>query len=221
MNESQKIEEFWDNAFKGVAPMKLTHEDVKMGEPFESWIGEYGPSAQKIVDFGCGEGSLLLDAAFICPTSVCLGLDASRNAIAFAEGSAKKSGLKNISFKVGRIEALRSLPSESVGLFICSNFLDVIPLENVLEYVLEIERLLEKDGHLILKVNFLIDEGIRKRIGGVINEKGEIRIGGVFRSNNRPDEAWIKAFKGLSFMKRADFRRLPKGPYDRLFLFRK
>lgn len=55
----------------------------------------------KILDVGCGPGSITIDLAALVPQGSCIGLDAADEALKTARESAEKRGLKNIKFVLG------------------------------------------------------------------------------------------------------------------------
>jgi ubiquinone/menaquinone biosynthesis C-methylase UbiE len=216
-----KLEAFWNEAYQGEKPYKLEKDSLK-DNALSQEMDLLAANGGKVLDLGCGEGSLLNEAALKSDGRISgLGIDASANAISLAEASALLSGVKNCLFQVGKLADIRKMPSSSFEAVICSNFLDVIPFDESLLFAEEIQRLLKKGGYLVFKVNFLIDEAILARTNGTREADGSVCIDGILRSNDRSDETWIKAFSKLALLRREEYQRNPKGPADRLFVFQK
>ena len=66
----------------------------------------------RVVDFGCGAGSLTCGFAELVAPADVLGFDISEDAIVRAKALAEQSGLKNVQFSVANINDL-DLPGES------------------------------------------------------------------------------------------------------------
>jgi SAM-dependent methyltransferase len=86
----------------------------------------------RLVDFGCGAGSLICGFARLISPGDALGFDISEDAIGRARALAEQTGLTNVRFSVANIAELE-LPTES---------LDVAHFSNVLRYMREPERAL-------------------------------------------------------------------------------
>lgn len=55
----------------------------------------------KVLDVGCGPGSITLDFAALVPQGSVVGLDSSPEALETAKGAADGRGLKNVKFVLG------------------------------------------------------------------------------------------------------------------------
>src|SRR5262245_42511510 len=72
-------------------------------------------SGMRVVDFGCGAGSLTLGLASIVAPGEVVGVDLSAEVIDRARTLADESGLCNVRFEVGNLEELQ-LPQASFDL---------------------------------------------------------------------------------------------------------
>jgi ubiquinone/menaquinone biosynthesis C-methylase UbiE len=89
-------------------------------------------SGMRLVDFGCGAGSLTCGFAEVVAPADVLGVDLSADAIGRARALAEQSGLRNVQFSVANINDLE-LPPDSF---------DVTHFSGVLMYLKEPERAL-------------------------------------------------------------------------------
>jgi SAM-dependent methyltransferase len=87
----------------------------------------------RVVDFGCGAGSLTCGFAELVAPGDVLGFDMSEDAIGRAKALAEQSGLTNVQFSVANINDL-DLPAESF---------DIAHFSGVLMYLKEPERALQ------------------------------------------------------------------------------
>jgi 2-polyprenyl-3-methyl-5-hydroxy-6-metoxy-1,4-benzoquinol methylase len=87
----------------------------------------------RVVDFGCGAGSLTCGFAELVAPGEVLGFDMSEDAIVRAKALAEQSALRNVQFSVGNVNDL-DLPGESF---------DVAHFSGVLMYLKEPERALQ------------------------------------------------------------------------------
>jgi ubiquinone/menaquinone biosynthesis C-methylase UbiE len=101
-----------------------------------------------LLDVGCGRGELLVIAAKRLPGSECIGIDVGNN-LGEAKRTTRVECLENVQL-VKADCALLPFKSESVQLVFCASVLE--HLVNVLPTVLEIERILQLDGSLVIGV---------------------------------------------------------------------
>lgn len=218
--ENQVLETFWDNAFKEYQPCVATEDDLGITGNLEEELLFINDSCKKIIDIGCGDGLMLMKMAFHNQGNTYLGIDSSSSGVAFAFKTSKLSKLEHLTFEVGNLETIKKITTYSYDGIISSNFLDVIPLDTAKLFISEIIRILDKTGYLLLKVNFIIDKPETIKPGFVFNDDG-VFIDGVLRSTNKDDEFWINSFKPLRLIKKDYYKRNPKGPKDRIFVFKK
>lgn len=152
-----------------------------------------------------------------------IGLDPSESAIKYMEETRKLSNFEKIEYKVGDSSSLATYDDESFDLIISSNVLDCIPPAEAKKAIKELVRLMNKEAIFFLKVNFYLEEekaiksGL-KPIGNNCYEQND-----VFRIGFFENEYWINLFEeeGLTLLKKDEFQRIPSGPKDRIFVFKK
>lgn len=113
------------------------------------WLAE---GSQTVLDFGCGNGSLL----YICHhfgTQTHFGIDFSKAAIEKANARKELSELGTFTFVAGSFEALTEMPSKSVDALILSNIIDNLYPDDAKILIDEAHRLLKQDGKLLVKLN--------------------------------------------------------------------
>lgn len=220
-NEIETIKGFLDAQFQNLETPQIELSDLAFEEPLEGELSSLSSLNGRVLDLGCGDGSLTLNLASKNHNLTCLGVDASKNAIAFARGLAERLKIANAKFQVGSLDEIRTIPDHYFSAIVSSNFLDVIPLDETQKFLAEINRLLAPNGYLLLKVNFFIDEPMIEKNKFFVNENGEVYINDILRSNNRPTSFWVAPLPSLTLIKQESFKRLKNGPEDRLFLFQK
>lgn len=113
------------------------------------WLTE---DASTILDFGCGNGTVL----FLCAlhgTRTHIGIDLSPQAIQTAEVGASMAPCGVFHFECGSLEALRCVESDSVDAAVLSNIIDNLYPEDAAAVLAEIKRILRKNGRILLKLN--------------------------------------------------------------------
>lgn len=182
--------EKWDNIFskestRSKLPTTAGHETFDQGL---KWLCE---DSQSIVDFGCGNGSMLL----VCHhfgTQFHVGIDFSKEAVARAKESAAVCENGQFEFIEGSIEALAGLDSHSMDAFLLSNIIDNLYPEDAKALLSEVHRLLKKDGKLLVKLNPHVTEAqIKDWEIEVID--GNLLNDGLILWNNTTDE-WSNFF---------------------------
>jgi SAM-dependent methyltransferase len=112
----------------------------------------------RILDFGCGNGSLLF-AVLFSGASHGVGIDISPNAIALAKEAAQQAELSDqVDFFAGGIEKLADLKPRSFDGAMLSNILDNIYPEDAQSLSQSVDRLLKPGARLVVKLNPLLEE---------------------------------------------------------------
>jgi ubiquinone/menaquinone biosynthesis C-methylase UbiE len=101
-----------------------------------------------LLDVGCGKGELLVIAAKSLPDSECIGIDIGKS-LREAKRKAKVENIQNVQF-VKADCTLLPFRSGSLQLVFCASVLE--HLVDVPSALLEIERILELDGRLVIGV---------------------------------------------------------------------
>lgn len=113
------------------------------------WLTE---DAETVLDFGCGNGSVL----FLCSlygTTTHIGIDLSPAAICLASDRAKNAPRGTFRFICGSLDALRSLKTSSADSVVLSNIIDNLYPEDATAVLAETRRILRKNGRILLKLN--------------------------------------------------------------------
>ena len=106
------------------------------------WLCE---NAQRVLDFGCGNGVLLLLCALRGAKEL-WGVDLSPAALTNARGRFDRAGI-SVNLQAGGVEALEQLASDSFDAVLLSNILDNLYPEDALELLAQCRRLLRPGGH--------------------------------------------------------------------------
>jgi|SRR5574344_545200 SAM-dependent methyltransferase len=225
MNKSiDAVKRYWDESYGVNSPLVIKKEDVEPSNKFEEDIKEFSEKANYILDYGCGITFNLYIAHFANPKLInALGIDPSKNAIDFSEGSARKSNFDNVHYEVGDIDALKKVESESRDFVICSNVLDCVFEETRNEIAPELYRVTKKNGIFLLKVNFFLNRKTALAFKMTPINDYDYAQNGSFRISFHEDDYWINLFTSLGFkLVRKDlFRRREGLPEDRIFIFKK
>lgn len=121
------------------------------------WLCE---NAQRVLDFGCGNGVLLLLCALRGAKEL-WGVDLSPAALTNARGRFDRAGI-SVNLQAGGVEALEQLASDSFDAVLLSNILDNLYPEDAMELLAQCRRLLRPGGRILIKLNpWLSPEQIR------------------------------------------------------------
>lgn len=112
------------------------------------WLCE---NAQRVLDFGCGNGVLLLLCALRGAKEL-WGVDLSPAALTNARGRFDRAGI-SVNLQAGGVEALEQLASDSFDAVLLSNILDNLYPEDALELLAQCRRLLRPGGRILIKLN--------------------------------------------------------------------
>jgi len=123
-----------------------------------------------ILDVGCGPGEMVMD--LIKDERELYGIDIAQEMIDRAEGRlAKHEGLTNkVHLSVGDIENL-DFPDDKFDLIICSGVIEY--LSDDVHWLKEINRVLKKDGHLI--INVTNKYSVRRWTAGVVESMKQVK----------------------------------------------
>lgn len=204
----------WNNIFsKGVpnAPIKSTSGNETLDKGIR-WICN---GTKKILDFGCGNGTML----FLCAingTKINIGIDLSEKGIEVAEKRAKQTMQGEFHFKQGGIGRLKDIDNSDVDAVILSNIIDNLYPDDAEVLMNEVERVLKENGKVLVKLNPCITtEQISEWNIKVI--KDNLLDDGLILWNNTTDE-WIKFFERKFDIKQYEEIYYPEyEQYNRMF----
>ena len=113
------------------------------------WLCE---GAQTVLDFGCGNGSLLLLCA-LRGTREHIGVDLSAEAVRMAEARAALSRTGSFRLLRGGVEALQGLSAASMDAIVLSNILDNLFPCDAREALSQVARVARRGARLLVKLN--------------------------------------------------------------------
>ncbi len=182
---------FWNEVFAREVP--VFPKAAKTGiEEFDAGIAWLADGSESVVDFGCGNGTLL----FICRnlgTKAHIGIDLSEQAIKSAVERSRAVQNENFSFINGGTEQLKRIADNSVDAAILSNILDNLYPDDAVSALDEIHRLLKIGGKLLVKLNpFLSEKQIKE--WNIKTIEGNLLDDGLLLWNNT-DAEWERLFK--------------------------
>lgn len=152
-------------------------------------------SRKKVLDYGCGAGSLALAIA----KGGCLdvtAVDVAKNAADFTQYMVDAYGVSN-SIKVLHIEDtwLAEHEGNTYDGIICSNVVDVLPPEVSLDIIKNLARVATKDGSVIISMNFYREPKSNPDRGIEIRNGNCMFVNDILRLVLRTDEEWTEIFK--------------------------
>lgn len=110
-----------------------------------------------ILDFGCGNGTMLLLCALNGTTNH-IGIDLSESAIESAKKRSTEMTVGKFLFSQGGIEYLQNIDSTSIDAVILSNIVDNLYPEDAEILMNNVNRILNKNGKILVKLNPYITE---------------------------------------------------------------
>lgn len=121
-----------------------------------SWLCE---DKNKIIDYGCGDGLLLIEALKEKETARGFGIDISEEAVKIAEENAVKSCLKDrANFRCGGVEILKTIKDNRYEAVILSNVLDCVTPMDCYILLDHIKKIVKKDGKILVSVGPFLDK---------------------------------------------------------------
>lgn len=151
--------DYWDGVFAGEDPIPPRSPDTGNAglDRGLDWLCE---NAQRMLDFGCGNGVLLLLCALRGAKEL-WGVDLSPAALANARGRFDRAGIP-VNLLEGSVDVLEQLAPDSFDAVLLSNILDNLYPEDSLELLSQCGRLLRPGGRILIKLNpWLSPEQIR------------------------------------------------------------
>lgn len=204
----------WNKIFSRETP-KIPTKPTSGKETLDKGIRWICNGTKKILDFGCGNGTLL----FLCAmkgTQFNIGIDLSEKAIEVAEKRAEQMTQGEFDFIQGGIEKLKGINDSEVDAVILSNIIDNLYPDDAEILINEVERVLKENGKVLVKVNpYITTEQISEWNIKVI--KDNLLDDGLILWNNTTDE-WIKFFEGkFDIIKYEEIYYPEYEQYNRLF----
>lgn len=162
MSEYDDTEEFWDGVFAQKSHGFDAYEPLpyRWVEEALDWVLLPG---SRVLDFGCGNGKVLLrtaakGAAFI------EGIDISSSAIESCKKNTEGLGVPH-EFVKGDVSTLKDIPDSDFHGGILFNVVDNLLPEHSRELLEQFRRILKPDGRLIVKLNDHMEQGELEEMG--------------------------------------------------------
>ena len=180
-------------------------------------------TCQKVLDYGCGSAwASIIALKSGCPDVT--GADMGQGIIDAANFYAELFGVKE-SFHGLTIapDWLKSVPSSTYDGLICSNVLDVVPLETCKEIIQECARVLQKDAKAVIGLNFYMSPEAAKARGIELVEGRYLFMNDVLRLSSLKDEEWKELLIPYFEIEKLDYFAWPNEQKEsrRLFLLRR
>lgn len=172
-----------------------------------SWLCE---DKNKIMDYGCGDGLLLIEALKEKESARGFGIDISKVAVKLAEENAAKNDLKDrANFRCGGVEILKTIKDNRYEAVILSNVLDCMTPMDCYILLDHIKKIIKKDGKILVNVGPYLDKEELINSGAVmLNDELFEKEEDVF-VRNLTTEKWLSILQDYFELKESN---------DRLFL---
>lgn len=181
----------WNNIFSKETSKAPTSQSIG-NETLDKGIEWVCDNTKSIIDFGCGNGTML----FLCAlngTKYNIGIDLSEKAIESAKARASQMIEGEYNFIQGSIEVLDEMADSSIDAIILSNILDNLYPEDVEVLIRKVQRILRNSGKILIKLNpYVTPEQIIQWDIKVI--KDNLLDDGLILLNNTTEE-WENLFR--------------------------
>lgn len=145
-------------------------------------------SCKKVLDYGCGSGW----GAIVAASNGCkdvLAVDLGKNITDAAKFYADVLGI-NIKTEVIDENWIKSVPACSFDGLVCSNVLDVVPLETAENIVKEIARITTSDAKIVVGLNFYMSKEMAKKRNIELVDDMYLFVNDVLRLSSLSDDEW-------------------------------
>jgi len=147
---------YWDDVFD-ITNSREPRAQIGI-EEIDKAIDWLAQTNGRILDFGCGNGSLLF-AVLLSGASHGVGIDISSNAIALAKEVAQQADLsEQVDFFADGIEKLADFEAHSFDGVMLSNILDNLYPGDAQSLSQSVDRLLKPGARLVVKLNPLLEK---------------------------------------------------------------
>ena len=174
------------------------------------------------MDFGCGTGDILFQCAQYGHLFYGIGIDRSEVGIQFGKNMANLNHFRQLDFVVGDLSHIVQMEEESFDGIILSNILDVMPKQNADAIMMELTRLLKKDGLMFIKLNPYETDNRLSELGLICFQDNLYEKDGFLRLRRLDTKEWINEFEHNFIIERyLEFPYPWQEGMNRLFLLRK
>ena len=201
IRDNETLVAFWDQAFfipeeakeaarqEGAGPW----EEMAPSEALLRAVCELG-GKKKVLDYGCGNGWAAIAAA----KSGCPDVTAADAAPHATEMTGFLAELMGVSEQVHPVccagNWLKNIPAETYDGLICSNVLDVVPVETAEEILRELSRVVTPDAKIVIGLNYYLAPEAAAGKGMALTDGRLLYQDGVLRLVSRTDEDWAAFF---------------------------
>ena len=178
-------------------------------------------SCNKVLDYGCGSGwGALVAASSGCKDA--LAVDLGANIIDAVKFYAEVLGLK-VNTKVIDENWLKTVPDNTFDGVVCSNVLDVLPLETSREIVKELARVTTKDAKIVIGLNFYMSQEMASKRNIELVDGKYLFVNDILRLSSLSDDEWKNEFVLYFNIEKLDYFAWEGEPKEsrRLFVLRK
>nr|MCR4943446.1 class I SAM-dependent methyltransferase [Clostridium sp.] len=150
----------------------------------------------KILDYGCGNGVLLIEALKENENARGFGIDISENAIFLAEKNVKENNLSDrANFRCGSVEILKTIKDNRYEAVILANILDSMTIMDSYILLDHLKKIVKDEGKIFVKVRPYKNKEELKSLGAVMlnDELFEMEEDNLLR--NLTTEKWIDILK--------------------------
>ena len=217
-NQALKIDEETKKEFKQYNEDDWTHlaPSLKLFDA-ASLLGK----KKKVLDYGCGTAW----ASIIANKSGCLdvtAVDVIKDGVESAKLYAEtfKANINALCVKPNWLENVESKAYDGI---ICSNVLDVVPLETSKYIIEQLARVATDDALIIFSFNFYLDNETASKRGMSFIDGNKLYINGVLRLLNLSDDEWKALFDPYFEVVKLDYFAWPNENKEtrRLFILKK
>lgn len=170
--------------------MLKIHKDLKRAI---AWLCS---DKNKIMDYGCGNGILLMEALKENENARGFGIDISEHAVSLAEKNVKESNLSDrANFRCGGVEILKTIKDNRYDAVILANILDSMSIMDSYILLDHLKKILKDEGKVLVKVREYKKKDELEKLGAVMlnDELFEIGTDKLFR--NLTTEKWTDILK--------------------------
>lgn len=218
---------FWDNAIalseeekKELRDPSFNYKDLAPSTKLFEAVSTLG-KRQHVLDYGCGNAW----GAIIVSKSGCLdvlGVDLGKKII---ETASIYKDIFNAPIKLEVIDEnwLKQQKEATFDGIICSNVLDVLPLDTSKDIIKNLARVSQKDASVIVGLNFYMPAEAAKERGMEIVEDKYLFVNGVLRLLSLSDDQWEELFSPYFTIDKKEYFAWPGENKEtrRLFYLRK
>lgn len=176
----------WDEIFAAKSTKLPTKTTTGIDE-FDAGLEWLCKGSDRILDFGCGDGTLLFISALL-GTQSHIGIDLSEKAIEKANIRKAKISHGSFDFIWGDVEKLKAIQDASLDAVILSNIIDNLYPQDAVLALQEVNRILKDNGKVLVKLNPFITEAQIKEWQIKIVEDNVLDDGFILL--NKTDQEW-------------------------------